>query len=344
VVGAPKDIRHSHVPLNQEVNSYEARKRALFKATRDRSLDRSYSPLPGVPSSTRPLCDETSVDPLIVRVAYRSFDRQYLIHDRRVIDFPRSDLWLAHGDRQVYVSEQHAHPISDGTALTFSALVPNVHHFNGRGGRVLPLYRNHLGRVPNLAPGLLLTLQEIGGAAIAEDVLAYLAAVVAHPGYTHRFVQELRTPGIRVPITTRTDLWHEAIQVGQEVIWLHTYGSRYCDEDAGRPRSRPRTTHEGRRPRLIRSIPASPERMPDYVTYSRETQTLMIGRRGFPDDQGVIEHVSPAVWAYTVGGGVPVVRRWLNYRPAAQAADLAPRRDQPPTMDSPVRRRTSRPA
>ena len=36
---------------------------------------------------------------------------------------------------------------------------------------------------------------------LPEDVLAYMAAVTAHPGYTQMFIIELETPGIRIPIT-----------------------------------------------------------------------------------------------------------------------------------------------
>lgn len=289
------------------------RKAELFKTTQDRSIERVYPPVPGVPSGAGTLRDEKTLDPAIERVAYRSFDRQYVIHDRRVIDRPRPDLWRSHGDHQVYVSEQHAHPIPGGAALTFCALVPNVHHFNGRGGRVLPLFRDRLAREPNVAPGLLSILRSTFGTANLEDLLAYVGGVVAHSGFTQRFQQELRTPGIRVPITISTQLWQEAIEIGREVIWLHTYGERYCDESSGRPRARPRAA-EHRRPRLVRSIPGSPDGMPDQVTYDPATQTLTILRRSAPGEGGVIERVSPAVWAYTVGGGIPVIRRWLNYR------------------------------
>jgi hypothetical protein len=39
----------------------------------------------------------------------------------------------------------------------------------------------------------------LGQGVTGADVLAYTAAVVAHPGYTETFADELTTPGIRVP-------------------------------------------------------------------------------------------------------------------------------------------------
>ncbi|MCA1600233.1 MAG: N-6 DNA methylase [Acidobacteria bacterium] len=75
-------------------------KSELFKETRDRTLDRTFPTLSGVPSGDQSLSGETSDEPLIVPVGYRCFDRQYLIHDRRVIDFPRPELWQVSGDNQ----------------------------------------------------------------------------------------------------------------------------------------------------------------------------------------------------------------------------------------------------
>jgi hypothetical protein len=289
------------------------RKVVMFKPTRDRSLTQAYPALSGVPSGGGPLGQEKDPEPSVVPVAYRSFDRQYLIRDRRVIDFPRNDLWRAHSRHQVYVSEQSSHPIAEGTALTFSALVPNVHHFNGRSGRIFPLYRDAAGQHANSAPGLLGVLRETVGDVPPEDLVAYVAAVAAHPGYTLRFMNELRTPGVRVPITTDADLWRQAVEIGREVIWLHTFGERCPDEAAGRPRTSPRLP-KNRRPRFVRPVPASPDSMPDEVDYSPADRTLTVRRNGSPEVGGVVGDVDPAVWAYTVGGGVPVVRKWFSYR------------------------------
>jgi hypothetical protein len=33
-------------------------------------------------------------------------------------------------------------------------------------------------------------------------LLAYIAAIVAHPGYTQLFARDLTIPGIRVPLST----------------------------------------------------------------------------------------------------------------------------------------------
>ncbi len=296
------------------IHAPQSLKAQWFKVTHDRSLDQTFPSVPGVPSSLTRLIDEVQEEPRVEPVAFRSFDRQYLIYDRRVLDRPRPELWQVRGDRQIYISEQHAHPITSGSALTFSALVPNVHHFNGRGGRVIPLYRDTSGLDANISAGLLGVMRSfLGTEATAEDLLAYVAAVAAHRGYTQRFCSDLATPGVRIPLTVDLALWNEAVTLGREVLWLHTYGERCVDDFAGRPRAAPRMARD-RRPWPSEPVPASEEYTPDTWSYCPSTQTLIIGTDSPTSRAGRIERVTSQMWAYNVGGGVPVVRRWLSYR------------------------------
>lgn len=73
------------------------------------------------------------------------------------------------------------------------------------------------------------------GQVTAADLLACVAAVDAHPGYTPRFADELTTPGIRLPLTADPALWAEAMEMGRTIVWVHTYGESQADPDAGRP-------------------------------------------------------------------------------------------------------------
>ena len=292
------------------IHSSLAKKTALFKETDTCSLDRECHATLGLPSGERAFREEGRGIPTTVQVAFRSFDRQYLIHDRRVIDRPRPELWQVQSETQIYVSEQHAHSFTHGTALIFSTLVPNVDHFNNRGGRVLPLYRDRTSQEPNVAPGLLATLRDLVGIELnAEDLLAYIAAVVAHPIYTRRFRDKLTTPGIRVPISADAALWREAIAIGSEVLWLHTYGERYVDPAAGRPHETPAQS-ANERPITMVAIPSSEEQMPSRVKYDVESKTIIIGEYG---KSGRITRVNPSVWEYAVGG-YQVVPQWFSYR------------------------------
>lgn len=146
----------------------------------------------------------------------------------------------------------------------------------------------------------------------AEDLLAYVAAVVAHPSYTRRFRESLRTPGVRVPLSLDARLWRQAVEVGREVVWLHTFGESFIDAGAGRPDAVP-LLPEAERPREVQAIPADAPHMPDDIDYDAATHTLILGEDTLFGPAGRIRPVSPQVWAYTVGG-VPVIRRWFDYR------------------------------
>jgi hypothetical protein len=54
--------------------------------------------------------------------------------------------------------------------------------------------------------------------------------------------------------------------------------------------------------------------MPDGIEYDQDTRRLIIGAEGSPGIPGVVENVSPEMWAYTMGDKVPVIRRWFDYR------------------------------
>ncbi|WP_326821605.1 type ISP restriction/modification enzyme [Streptosporangium sp. NBC_01756] len=278
----------------------------LFKESDARKLDSVVQPITGFVHHDGVIQDEAGQCPPPVRVAYRSFDRQWVIPDTRVQERPRPELWQVAGDSQVFAVEQHAHPIETGPGLVFTAFVPDMHHFNGRGGRVLPLYRDRAAGAANLAPGLLRLLTErLGQSVTAADLLAYLAAATAHSGYTVRFAEELHTPGVRVPLTADPELWAQAVQLGKRVLWLHTYGERFVDATDGRPAGPPKPPAAQRAKAQV-AIPGTVDDMPDDITYDPATATLHVGA-------GQISPVRPEVWAYEVSG-MKVIKKWFGYR------------------------------
>ncbi|WP_436775760.1 type ISP restriction/modification enzyme [Yinghuangia sp. YIM S09857] len=283
----------------------EAR-REMFREARDRKLTTDVAALPGVPEHHGALADEHLPHPAPVRVAYRSFDRQWLIPDSRLMEVPRPDLWRVRSDGQIFVSEQNAHPITGGPALVFTALIPDMHHYNGRSGCVRPLYRDAVASAPNVAPRLLQELRRRLGIDVSEDdLLAYIAAVAAHPAYTECFAEDLQVPGVRVPLTASPELWLRAVALGRRCLWLHTYGERFVDPGDGRPAGPPMLPPSSR-PLSHVEIPDSESGMPDEVRYDYATETLHVGT-------GQIGPVRAATWAYQVSG-MPVVRKWFGYR------------------------------
>jgi len=280
------------------------RKALLFKETEDRHLDSRVDPLPGGDQHRGALADESGPCPQPVRVAYRSFDRQWVIPDRRLLDRPRPELWEARRGGQVFVVEQHAQEISSGPGVVFSFLIPDMHYFNVRGGRVLPML--HPDGSPNVPGRLLSVLADRVGVPISvQDLVAYIAAAVAHPGFTERFAEELVTPGIRVPLTADSGIWAEAVKVGREVLWASTYGAVMYDPALGRPQNNIRyPANDPRSPLNTVAIPGRP--LPTQIRHDGET--LHVGG-------GCFAPVPEAVWQYDVGG-MHVLKTWFSHRSA----------------------------
>lgn len=81
-------------------------KSVLFKETRDLTLTSNREPLPDRSAHRGAIAQETSVRPELIRMALRSFDRQWLIADNRVLDYPRPDLWASLQDGQFFLNQQ----------------------------------------------------------------------------------------------------------------------------------------------------------------------------------------------------------------------------------------------
>ncbi len=274
----------------------------------DKHLDKVVSkPLPGHKHSLISVRNDKSRILQPIRYAFRSFDRQYLIPDVRLINQPNPTIWKWHSDRQIYLTGLQAHAPSSGPALTITGPIPDLHHYKGSfGGRAFPLWSDRAASQPNLSPGLLSELslaygREIGG----EEVMAYIAAVAAHPGYVERFRANLKQPGLRIPVTAERGLFEEAVALGCEVIWLHTFGERFAD---GRPPGAPRVEPISAEPTIPAGgmLPTSLDDMPHELEYDAAARRLKIGT-------GYIANVSPAVWAYEVSGK-RVLSQWWSYR------------------------------
>ena len=244
-----------------------------------------------------------------VRYGYRSFDRQWIVPDGRVINQPNPTLWQNHSSQQVYLTALRRHAPTSGPAVTFSAAIPDLDHYRGSfGGRVFPLWADRQCQTSNLKAGLLHDLADALGVAVSgPDVMAYLAAVAAHPAYTARFQSDLVQPGLRFPMTADASLFAEAVEIGREVIWLHCFGERFAVPGAERPNSAPRLP-DGDRPIIPRdgAIPTDPDCFPDRIEYDADAHRLKIG-------EGFIDNVPRTVWEYEVSGKQVLVQ-WFSYR------------------------------
>ena len=262
------------------------------------------------------------------RYGFRSFDRQWIIPDARLINRPNPTLWNEYSPRQVHLTALERVSPSSGPAVTFTGLICDLDHYNGRGGRVHPLWQDRAAAQPNIKPELLMYLAKTYGyVAKAEDVMAYIAAVTAHPAFTTRFRSDFVQPGLRVPVTADAKLFAEAVALGGEVIWLHCYGERYADPNANRPKQVPRLPKDVAPIIPIDgTIPSRPEPLPETMDYDPATRRLKVGK-------GYVENVTPEMWAYEVSGK-QVLWQWFSYRRRDRTKPLIGDKRPPSPLDA----------
>ena len=212
--------------------------------------------------------------------------------------------------------------------ITATGLIPDLDHYKGSfGGCAFPLWRDRAATQPNIKPALLAHLAKVFAQPVkAEDVMAYLAAVMAHPAFTARFKADLVRPGLRVPLTADAKLFAEAVALGSEVIWLHTYGERFVDPAAGRPKGPPRLPKETAPSIPAKgAIPGAPEPLPDTMDYDPAARRLKIGK-------GFVENVTPQMWTYEVSGK-QVLWHWFSYRRRDRTRPIIGDRRSPSPLD-----------
>jgi hypothetical protein len=279
-------------------------RRIAFRETRDRKIDRQYAALDTPDrrlASLNSLPQDTpSISP--IRYAFRSFDRQWALVDTRLGDFLRPVLWKTHGERQIYLTSLLADILGLGPATTACSLIPDLHHFSGRGGKdAIPLYRDAEATQPNITHDLLSTLvRELGEEVSAEDFLCYCYAILASPAYVEKFSGELLEPGPRIPITKDPNLFRRAADVGRRLIWLHTFGDRFIP--TGKRRGEVPQGHA----RCLRGVPTTREGYPEEFSYEPTPQILRVGA-------GEFSPVSESVWQFSVSG-LRALQSWLSYR------------------------------
>lgn len=296
-----------------------------FKKTDSTSIFAGKKPLPGEDTfqgSHESLNDQIAREvipdaPNIVPVGYRSFDRQYILADARLIHRPSPKLWEYRIPGQIFIVEQHSRHPKAGPGLYISSLIPDKNSFKGsEGGRAHPVLT--VSGIPNLTESAAQILRERFGDNAPGDLVYYLAALTGHPGYVLTFDKPLQQAGIRVPLTADPALWERAVQLGKQVVWLHTYGER------GKPLPGMKYLHqipEGADYTLPtptvdmgRTMPEKkPSFSPDPVTdnLSEEENNPVMGTVSF--GQARCENVEKRVFDYTIGGN-QVLGLWAKYR------------------------------
>src|ERR1039457_2764017 len=166
----------------------------------------------GFPVLSKSVADTTEKSLEPVMYGYRSFDRQWIIPDIRIINQPNPHLWKLRGNSQIFLTALLRSKPTSGPAITFTAGIPDYDHYRGSfGGRVIPLWADETATTGNISPRLLgIVSDRLGSTVTSEDFFAYIAAIAANPAYTARFQGDLSTPGLRIPVTADAALFCEA--------------------------------------------------------------------------------------------------------------------------------------
>ena len=271
-----------------------------FKESRDTKINSVKRDVDG--NLLKPVANWTDVSDAQSPKAFgfRSFDLQRAFLDPRLCDWTRPDAMRMDSEKQVYFGTLYTEVTALGAALSATCGFPDLNFFHGRGGRIVPIYRDADGSEPNVTAGLLDALsKEYGSSPSPEDLIAYLYTVLGGQSYTRRFWNELRTPGPRVPLTKSGVIFAEAVSLGRKLIWLHTYAQRFRGEDRGEEVLQGAAT-------TIRGIPSDEAAYPIEYSYDANKQEIAVGAGRFGP-------VAAEIWEFEISG-LKVVQSWLSYR------------------------------
>jgi len=235
--------------------------------------------------------------PDLARYGYRSLDRQWVIADPRFLD-RASAAWSLHSNDQIYLTTLTSTKLGAGPAVTATPYVPDLHHFRGSYGAkdVMPLYRDRQGKDPNVTNGLLEVITEALGADVEpEHLLAYVYGLTGSSAFTDHFTDELGEAAgpVRIPITANAALFDEVVALGEELLWLHTWGERFA---AGQDLPSP----------TAKEVSPVSGAYPEKFKWDAGSQTLTVGNGSFGP-------VAREVWEFEVSG-LKVLQSWLGYR------------------------------
>jgi len=250
--------------------------RELFHETRDRRL---------------PDREELRLDrAAIVGYGFRPLDRRWIYLHRRWVEYGRWDslqpCWGRENVALVTLSRKHG----SGPAAFAQHLLPDLDAFRGSySGRVFPLWDRRLGpHGSNLRRAVVERSSAAYGRVGADEVFAYLYAVLQAPSYARRFHEHLRHGLPRVPFPRLAELFHGMAARGRRLLALHRLSGT-----SDRPAAAARLVGRGGRVSGV--------------------ERAQLGARVRLGPALVLEGVPEPVWRFEVSG-YPVLRRWIEGR------------------------------
>lgn len=251
----------------------------------------------------KPVCEDNHlVDLLPVRYGYRSFDRQWIVPDHRLIDRPGLSFEIS-SQAQLYLVTLTSTTLGDGPAVTLSPYVPDLDFFKNRGAKdIHPLFRTDSTAQPNISASLMQALNTTYGREVEPfEVAAYVVGLLGTGAYTKRFADELSESVAHVPFTADKALFERVVEFGRSIIFEQTWGERGALlNQFGQP------TDQRFKGKAVLGQPTPAQAYPESWSYDPETQQLTVG-------EGRFDRVSPEVANFEVSG-MKVVASWLGYR------------------------------
>jgi hypothetical protein len=111
-----------------------------------------------------------------------------------------------------------------------------------------------------------------------------------------------------VPVTSDPTLWAEAVDLGNRVVWFHTFGAVGVGPSGDESGFGEFVRAIG--VKVVEEIPDIANHLPEEMNFNYDSETLLVGA-------GRIRPVGRRIWEYDVGG-MRVLKHWFNYRCANQ--------------------------
>lgn len=279
----------------------ESDRATAFKESRDRKITSKVFDIESRNTQLEPLSNLNTGEPVLKvgRYGYRSFDRQYTLIDNRVADYIRPVLWQTTSNKQLFFASLTTNPITAGAALTVSSYVPDLHYFRGSFGAkdIIPLYRDAEATLANIHPELLPKLEtKLCRPVTPDDWACYLYGVMAGAKFASEFASEISSKDVRVPITLNPTLFEQVVELGKQLLFLHSFGDRFTSEF----------------PRLVGSAKCQRSVTPNTpvtnFSFNPMLNVLYVG-------DGEFYPVTEDIWNFEVSG-LKVLQSWLGYRMA----------------------------
>ncbi|HET6913182.1 MAG TPA: type ISP restriction/modification enzyme [Rhodanobacteraceae bacterium] len=173
-----------------------------------------------------------------IPVAYRPFDDRWAFYSEAIVDRPRRELidHVTGKDNLCLGIGRAGKSVNERTwslqTISHAPMDANIYRRGGVNIFPLWLYPRESGdlldtapreKTANLSPEFAAALtQAVGTTPSPEDTLAYIYTILYAPSYRARYADFLKRDFPRVPLTGNRELFERLVNIGRELIALHT--------------------------------------------------------------------------------------------------------------------------